>query len=431
MDTESVKMNFDSTLYGTFLIPSSRVDSLQKRLKAIARKLAKGKTVADVEPFCTVMREIIMVHDKRYGTAPFIAGREYLPTAKFAPYSWVTVRYSRPVLNGWQLIAVYDWEWTENGCTCYVSTVPEMITPPEYRDIEGGRCDHCNTNRRRKKSMLITKDFNEFKVVGTSCIKDFLGHVSANSLMQMYDFEYSLSAIWDYDEFGSGDFVAMQSVSLIMTLSSMFVRLFGYVKAGYQDDDHRQSTGSAIASYLNPRTREEHQFQRDNIPTDLDRERASAVMAWVLEQSTAGDYMCNLHKAVTAGAITWKRVALVASAIPVYQRAVEQEANKPDVSDRSNEWLGQPKERLRGIIASIQRVRYREGDFGTSTIITLLTGSGDTITWFASSYIEAEQHDLWRLDGTVKKHEEYRGTRQTVITRVAWELQAAPEQATA
>ena len=130
--------------------------------------------------------------------------------------------------------------------------------------------------------------------------------------------------------------------------------------------------------------------------------------------------MDNLQKAVTAGAISSKRIGIVASAVHVYQKAREraQEDNMP----KCNEHLGTVGERLKGLTADVTRIRYSDGYYGTTTIITLRTPKGHTLVWFASGNKDVEVNDTWTFDGTVKKLDEFNGTKQTVFTRVKYAI---------
>ena len=417
----------DNSVYATYLIPTSRVAGLDKLITRLANKVKKGKTEASFAPSLIIAKEIVMVQDG--GKAkPFNDTAEYSTKAKYSYYSWVTLHYERPIINGWQLVAVYDWETTADGTrTCYVSPVPGMMVPKELRDVESGECDHCHANRRRNKSMLVTKNFLEFKVVGSSCVKDFLGHKNPKALIDIYSFEMSVREYSEEEYFPLYDRDdAPLPVSLVLTLSAMMVRMFAYVKT---NDYNNTPTASRVSSYMHPFSDSDLAFIKNNVPTEDDKLMGKNTAAWILEQSDAGDYMATLIKCVKAGAISYKRLGILASAITVYKRATEK-AVEVDTTPKANEWLGEKKDRLRGIVATIKMVRQTPSSFddGMTTIVTLVTGEGNTLVWFATNYPDAEVGDVWKFDGTVRDHTEWKGTRQTVVNRVKYTLMAAPEE---
>jgi hypothetical protein len=50
-------------------------------------------------------------------------------------------------------------------------------------------------------------------------------------------------------------------------------------------------------------------------------------------------------------------------------------------------------------------------------IVKFIADSGDRFTWFSSSGFNGLQGDHVTLTGTVKKHDEYKGIKQTILTR--------------
>lgn len=390
----------NSEFYGSFLIPSDRLADLEKAVEKLANRIAKGKTAADYPPTIEGTRE------------------HFIPRADGKGvdlYHWVTLRYQTPAQDGWHLVAVYDWENTPDGNTvCYTSPVPGQMVLSEYREVESGRCDHCNISRARKKAMLITRDFLDYKVVGTSCIKDFLGHASASSFVDLYSFHKFVN-----DTAGGvymGPPMAYLNAEEVVTVASMYVRTEGYVKAGSWD---KTPTGTEVRIWFSPGIL----AGTLPVPTADDREFALAAIEHIRQQGFASDYIENCVKALDAGYVTEKRIGILASIAGVYKAHMErQEADK---APTLNEYRGEVKARLKDVQATVQRVRYSEGQYGTTSIVTLKDTDGRTLIWFASKYLEAEPGAQWTLTGTVKDHNEYNGTCQTVLTRVKYTEQEA------
>lgn len=408
----------NNEVYATYLIPESRIDALVKRINKLANKINKGKTHADFPPSIEVQKHVTFVKDAFTSMKPYDINKEY-DDPKFYSFVWATIHYQRPVLNGWQLVAVYDWEETpNNGTVCYVSPVPGQMVPPQFRNVKDGQCDHCKTNRRRKKSMLVTKNFLEFKVVGSSCVKDFLGHATPNSLIDVYSFELAVEDTI-HNVNGMQPNMALHDIKKILTLSSMFVRKFGYVKV---DDYDKMPTRDCIHRYIHPDpiSSFDKQFINNNVPQDKDKEKAEKVIKWIKEQSNATDYMHNLQKCVEAGAISNKRIGILASAVVSYDKATER-ADRENNS-KANQWIGNIKDRLKGLQATVKRFNCIDGYYGMTTIVTLETEEGNTLVWFATNNPDVEVGDQWELDGTVKDHNDYNGTRQTILTRVKYNV---------
>jgi hypothetical protein len=59
----------------------------------------------------------------------------------------------------------------------------------------------------------------------------------------------------------------------------------------------------------------------------------------------------------------------------------------------------------------------REGDYGITTILKFEDSDGNILTWFASGGKSYEKGGKVNLKATVKAHDEFKGVKQTVITR--------------
>lgn len=120
-----------------------------------------------------------------------------------------------------------------------------------------------------------------------------------------------------------------------------------------------------------------------------------------------------------------------------YQAELDAEAKLKAMRDFSgSEWVSEPKKRLDLSLTLVNEYEY-EGyscsyyDSATSYIYTLRDGEGNCIVWKTKNplamwvedesgheeWVEAEIGDTIEMKATIKQHGEYKGTKQTVITR--------------
>lgn len=79
--------------------------------------------------------------------------------------------------------------------------------------------------------------------------------------------------------------------------------------------------------------------------------------------------------------------------------------------------MGEPKERLRDLAVTIEHVQFFDSDFGGSTLVKMRQGV-NVLTWFASgAHGELQPGMTATLTGTVKRHTEYKGTKETQLSR--------------
>lgn len=81
-----------------------------------------------------------------------------------------------------------------------------------------------------------------------------------------------------------------------------------------------------------------------------------------------------------------------------------------------SEYIGEIKERLRDLKVTLTGVRSFEGFYGTSFIYTF-DYNENTLVWVTSSCKDIEIGDKVFLTGTVKEHSEYKGVKQTKLSR--------------
>ena len=85
----------------------------------------------------------------------------------------------------------------------------------------------------------------------------------------------------------------------------------------------------------------------------------------------------------------------------------------PDLS--SSEYVGTEKERL-NVDATILSSRRHDGQFGPYSVTRMLDATGNLFVSFGQYY--ADPGAKVSVRGTVKRHQDYDGVKQTVLGRV-------------
>jgi len=112
--------------------------------------------------------------------------------------------------------------------------------------------------------------------------------------------------------------------------------------------------------------------------------------------------------------------------------AIERQKNR-EAEGRASEYVGVVKERIE-FEAEVIGVYGTEGFYGHTDIVKFKDMDGNLFTWFASDYTDLERGDHVSIKGTIKKHEEYRGIKQTMLTRckfTKFEIMTSDEAASA
>lgn len=319
----------------------------------------------------------------------------------------VTITGDPPRYNGYTLLASLDWE--QGGVI--VHTAPGVDTV--NRDsIEQGLCVHCNTNRRRIKGYLVGNDDGDQLQVGSTCLKDFLGHDGSPVFLSTDQIED------DMDWGGSGWNDPHFDVIGILALSYSLIVEFGYTKA-----NEPGATKDLVIDVVNDRT--------DGFtPDELDRVRgradeavgkATEIRDWLTSDDFTGDseYVNNLKVVATSEAVGWRSLGLLVSAPQTYLRNQErQETLRLEVESHLNEYVGIVGDRFE-VDLTVGAVRYIHGQYGTTALYTMRDSDGRAFKWFSSNHGFGDDPvgQTFRVKGTVKKHDEFQGLKSTILTR--------------
>ncbi|GAF73672.1 unnamed protein product, partial [marine sediment metagenome] len=99
-----------------------------------------------------------------------------------------------------------------------------------------------------------------------------------------------------------------------------------------------------------------------------------------------------------------------------YKRHVEKkELGKR--TNKKNEWIGEVKDKVE-LTVQVVRVHEIESQWGVSYLHKMLTEEGHSLDWWCSNYDNSMDQGCWyNIKGTIKKHDEYKNWKITVLTR--------------
>ena len=91
-------------------------------------------------------------------------------------------------------------------------------------------------------------------------------------------------------------------------------------------------------------------------------------------------------------------------------------AGEREISDAASDFVGTVKDRIT-FDAEVTGVYSFDTAFGTTMIVRMTDSDDNIFVWFATSYPDLERGDHVTITGTIKGHDEYRGAKQTVLSR--------------
>lgn len=415
----------------TYVIPAIHLDELSSLFAKANGKLARWG-IDGLFTWAEVSRTEV----------PTLADKDVTQT-------WVTVAVtSAPVFALGDYVFVASLVAEDAGMV--VHTAPGQTLEGWTRPAgDDQTCEHCNVARDRKHLYVVRNVVTgEVVQVGSTCIEAFLG-VEVKGL-GMLEFLDSLDEIVRGFEgnYGAGRGEFGLTVPRVLSLAWVLSKQGrGYISVSNAQAWDKTPTGAAVRShgfYGAPNrahyrgTTAEADYQADlaEYIRNEDAARAAqadeALMAAIIasaETVRAGsDYGDNLRIIVQSEAVRDRNVGILASLVAVYARELNLRAEAAAKPAPVEGFLAPVKDakgkasRLRGLQFTVTRVRYLDGDYGTTTILVGTASTGHAVEWFASGHISADEGDVITLDASVKAHrpagsDKYTRVDTTVLTR--------------
>lgn len=338
----------------------------------------------------------------------------------------IVITYPRPALAGWEFAAVVEPLEGANlvkgvpGCTVALDSTP-------YRS-GSIVCTHCNTARKRTETFLVVADGTDpvialgtVKQVGRNCLKDFLGGKSAADILASFGYEKLIREIGDGEGGCSGAPRAYVPTELLAwTIGA--IRLNGWVSKGAaRDQEGVQATASFVLWLLNPPFGSAaSKWKEDRTackPTEVDLAKAALILDYAKSLDGATDYEYNLRTVAAQSVISEKHVGIFCSAVASYERHIGKQLEKAryDANKGASAFVGEVKAKL-SLTLTVDKVFTIETQYGALHINKFRDADGNVLVWKTST-TRFEPGETKVLKGTVKAHTEFRGEKQTELTR--------------
>lgn len=394
-------------------------------------------------PLEGTIRKIALTRDYQpQGVAP--------PTERHADFRYhdLTLTMS-PLSDDWDLLyTVSPANPNEpHGSEAIIKQNPLSDEEHEYPTHFHDHCDHCNSGRRgRHKTMTFRhKETGEVVSVGSTCVLEYTGIDPAlvESLLEFKGkattHDFATGSRGGQRTMGTYEFALRASMWL--HANEGYTRGLGHSLFNYDLIKHPQ-TGQIGFGYrqLVPKAhiiaapaggvsepvgfgwlREDEAVAPEAISPSVFTV-AEAFMDYCLGLSGSSSFEHTVRNIFKSGVVSKKSAAMAGGALAGYLKHIQREARKTAEVERkaarpAGKHLGTVGERTDFGTATVVFVRRIEGYYGTTTLTKFLAGD-DTLVWFRSGdKSDLKVGDTVSIMGTVKKHDQFKDEKQTVITR--------------
>lgn len=410
----------------TYEIPAENLATLKARIEKLAKRAAKlTKRGVDLggEPIGVQIIETIRKPDARLTDAD---GRR--PDRIFYV---VTVTGPRPVVAGWEFIAALQ---HIDGAVILRNVPTATVAEGElvaYRAASTD-CDHCRTNRRRNDTFVLRGvETRQLRQVGRNCLQDFIGSASPDALAQLAEIMVAAGVAADAagsEGFGGGSAPLYVSLDEFLPYVVANIRVNGWLGRTAARDRGVSGTATADRAWdvmCPPTAKAREEIERkypELLPTAEDAAKATAALAWT-DQHLHGngtvltDYEHNLSVVVTAGVVDGRLGGIGASIVVYWERQIGRQIEREKRAARgaTSQYFGTVSKR-ETFRLTVEKIFDIDGNYGVTHVHLMADANGNVAIWRASS----ERLDVgctYDVRATVKRHEEYKGTKQTMLTR--------------
>jgi len=331
----------------------------------------------------------------------------------------IQIEGKAPKFNGWTFIATIA---HEKAASNLIKAIPGIELDHKYRDAAPD-CDHCKSKRWRIKTYICQHDDGREVQVGSTCIKDFLGHTSPESIAWQCEM---LGAIQEmFREMGEYDGMAPRgemrvSMKRLLVMSACAVHEYGWMsraKASADPYDPKPATADYVSEYLfpTPRTVVPH-------PDAEDAKLAYGALQWARNlrprgDGTFSDYEYNLSVITKEKFISPSELGLAVSMVGVYK--INKDKAKQMKVKRSNKYFGEIKKRYE-LDLKVVSISGFESFYGYTTIYKMACPEGNAFSWFSTSNkVDLDEGETYHVKATVKDHKEWQGRKETMVTRLS------------
>lgn len=376
---------------------------VEKKLNRIAKKCKKHGNEFTFEVKGTEIRE-------EYD--------EQLDWKKFYKFILVEVEGTAKIDN-WECIAVLENHSVGN----IIRRINTEIEIPERFKTTPNLCEHCNTKRQRNNLYIIHNiETDEWKQVGGSCLKLYTGGLSMEYVASYMD------GITELEEFDGvvGHGKAYYDVKEILSYAVEVINKTGYFNAQSVLPTKyivsilmRNNFGNAIREI----NKEFEDAKLDVRFSDVDfnknntEDAVDSIIDYYKNLEDNSEFVHNVKVMLEEGFVLPKNFGFLCYLPEGYAKHIQKEVEKAKKVE--TKYFGEVGKRYKDkVISDVTLVTTWETQWGVTYIYKITLEDGSILTWKTSNGLYLDRNEEYdKISFTVKEHKEYKGEKQTEVTR--------------
>jgi len=288
-------------------------------------------------------------------------------------------------------------------------------------------CEHCGTERRRKKIVVLESAKGCLVQVGSTCLSKYVAGITvayAANICDIYCWYEQLIKGLDesFDDESWMDCSGPSPVGFdtleVLAVTADVIEEHGWLSvgaAGYGETPTRDMVIMTIEAWAR---------HPDKLaPSPESRQEASRALEWIRskDSSVLVGYMGNLALVLAEDMLLQKRFGLACSVFAALANEENRAAKAAEEERRQklspSTWLGEVKQRIE-MELTLDMTFDIDGQWGLSELHRFHDQDGNIVVWFCSGRSNYEKGETYRVKATVKRHDIRDNVQQTVVNRV-------------
>ena len=347
------------------------------------------------------------------------------------PYVEVVVEGSIPKIpGGWTVLGVLQHAPPEEGRSWTIlRDAPGRTIPARYRTA-GPDCEHCRLPRARKETVILAGEDGRVMQIGRSCLADYTGSTDAEQHIRAFlawrehwarIVELAQDSAID-EQWALDPITRVDDIERFLAWVARCVRETGFVSAKAAETTSATPTGQCAARGAAEAKQATRSGKDAPLPTPEDLAQAREAAEWArqnLQPDTAtSNFDHNLGVIVKRGYVDPSTTAIAPWIFERWRRA----RFPKEVAAGRNEWrpeeVGTRIGDLRLVVKTV-RPEVALGTYGLSDLYVFADPEGRELKLFTTSQGGPKEGDVIEMTLEIRKKDEYKGRRQTIVKKVS------------
>lgn len=330
-------------------------------------------------------------------------------------------------IDNWECVAVLEIHDVGN----IIRRINTEIEIPERFKNTDNICEHCNSRRQRNNLYVIhNTETDEWKQVGGSCLKLYTGGLNMEYVAAYMD------GITELEEFDGivGHGKAYYHVNEIISYAVEMIAKTGYFNAQamlptkYLVSILMHNGLCRAVESINKEFKDarldvrvcEHDFHKENTKDVVEQ-----IIEYYKNVDDNSEFVHNIKVMLNEEYVLAKNFGFLCYLPEGYARHIKNEIEKAKKIETN--YFGEVGKRYKDkVISDVTLITSWETQWGYTYVYKITLENGSVLTWKTSNSLYLDRNEEFdKISFTVKEHKEYKGEKQTEVTRCKVDIKVA------